>query len=58
MRYLAWVIMACVFLLTFFITQDLLMSFAAQLVSLFIMLIFGKQFFFGEQTNRDLKKEE
>lgn len=53
MRYLAWVIMAIVFLGTFALTQDLLMSFAAELVAVFIMLIFGKQFFFGDTTNPD-----
>ncbi len=58
MRYLAWVIMAAVFLVTFLLTQDLLMSFAAELVAVFVMLIFGKQFFFGDQTNEELKKDD
>ncbi|WP_417789320.1 hypothetical protein [Terasakiella pusilla] len=58
MRYLAWVIMAAVFLVTFLLTQDLLMSFAAELVAVFVMLIFGKKFFFGDQTNEDLKKDD
>ena len=58
MRFLAWVIMAAVFLVTFAISKDLLMSFAAQLITVFIMLVFGKQFFFGDKTNPDLKKDE
>ncbi|MDV7341429.1 hypothetical protein RYZ26_17605 [Terasakiella sp. A23] len=58
MRFLAWVIMAAVFLITFVLSKDLLMSFGAQLIALFIMLVFGKQFFFGEATNPDIKKED
>lgn len=57
MRYLAFAIMAIAFLGTFLLTQDLIMSFGAQFVALFIMLIFGKQFFFGEATNPDNKKD-
>ncbi|SCA57755.1 exported hypothetical protein [Candidatus Terasakiella magnetica] len=53
MRYLAWVIMAAVFLVTFLLTQDLIMSFAAELVAVFVMMLFGKQFFFGDTTNAD-----
>jgi len=55
MRYLAWIIMAVVFLGTFAITRDLLMSFGAELLAVFVMLIFGKQFFFGDATNSDKK---
>lgn len=58
MRYLAWVIMAAVFLVTFILTQDLLMSFLAELGAVFLMLVFGKQFFFGDHTNEDLKKDD
>jgi len=50
--------MAAVFLITFFLTQDLIMSFGAQFVSLFLMLIFGKQFFFGHMTNPDLADKD
>lgn len=57
MRYLAWVIMAAVFLITFFFTEDLMISFAAELGAVFLMLIFGKQFFFGDTTNPDQKKD-
>jgi|GEM_PF-2438482 len=53
MRYLAWVLMAIVFLATFFFTQDLMLAFAAELGAVFIMLIFGKQFFFGDAANKD-----
>ncbi len=56
MRFLAWVIMAVVFLGTFILTQDLIMSFAAELVAVFLMLVFGKQFFFGDTTNPDQNK--
>lgn len=48
MRYLAWVIMAAVFLVTFFLTKDLLLAFAAELFAVFLMLLFGRQFFFGK----------
>jgi len=47
--------MAAVFLITFFLTQDLLLAFAAELGAVFVMLIFGKQFFFGDATNHDKK---
>jgi len=57
MRYLAWIIMAIVFLGTFALTQDLLMSFGAELLAVFIMLLFGKQFFFGVATNPDKKED-
>lgn len=53
MRYLAWVIMGAVFIITFFLSQDLILSFAAELFAVFLMLIFGKQFFFGDHTNKD-----
>ncbi|WP_135075794.1 hypothetical protein [Terasakiella sp. SH-1] len=53
MRYLAWVIMAVVFLVTFVVTEDLLTAFAAELLAVFLMLIFAKQFFFGDATNKD-----
>ena len=55
MRFLAWGIMAGVFLGTFFITKDLVLAFGAQFVALFLMLIFGKQFFFGDANNQDTK---
>ncbi len=55
MRYLAWALMALVFLVTFLLTQDLLLSFAAELVAVFLMLVFAKQFFFGEATNSKRK---
>lgn len=51
MRYLAWGIMAAVFLLTFLITQDILLAFAAELFAVFLMVLFGKQFFFGDKAN-------
>lgn len=57
MRFLAWGIMAGVFLATFFITQDLIMAFGAQFIALFAMLVFGKQFFFGDANNPDNKKD-
>ena len=57
MRYLAWVIMAAVFLGTFAFTQDLLMSFGAELLAVFFMVLFGKQFFFGHITNPDKKED-
>jgi len=58
MKYLAWLIMAAVFLITFFLTQDLLMSFAAELVAVFLMMLFGKQVFFGDATNPDQAKKD
>lgn len=57
MKYLAWAIMAAVFLVTFLLTQDLLISFAAELAAVFIMMIFGKQFFFGDATNQPSKEK-
>jgi len=50
MRYLAWAIMAAVFLGTFILTQDLLFAFAAELFTVFLMVLFGKQFFFGDKN--------
>lgn len=57
MRYLAWVVMAIVFLGTFAITEDLMLSFGAELLAVFFMLIFGKQFFFGHISNPDQKED-
>ena len=56
MRYLAWLIMASVFLITFFLTQDLILAFVLELGVLFVMLVFGKQFFFGDKTNTNQSK--
>ena len=57
MKYLAWAIMAAVFLVTFLLTQNLLISFAAELVAVFLMMLLGKQFFFGDATNLPSKEK-
>ncbi|NVJ92699.1 MAG: hypothetical protein HWE34_13645 [Methylocystaceae bacterium] len=57
MKHLAWAIMAAVFLVTFLLTQNLLISFAAELVAVFLMMLFGKQFFFGDATNQPSKEK-
>ncbi len=57
MKYLAWAIMAAVFLVTFLLTQNLLISFAAELVAVFLMMLFAKQFFFGDVTNQPSKEK-
>jgi uncharacterized membrane protein len=53
MKYLAWLIMGIVFVVTFLLTQDIILSFAAELTAVFLMLIFGKQFFFGDRTHKN-----
>lgn len=53
MRYLAWVIMALVFLITFILTKDLVLSFAAEMTAVFLMLIFAKHLFFGSSDDKE-----
>lgn len=52
MKFVAWGIMAAVFLVTFLYTQDLILAFAAELLAVFFLFLFGKDIFFKREDDK------